>query len=315
MLLERQEINKSKTCKAVRAGKQKLCPTHIRDKKMKKNKLLAVVISLLVTTSVFAEDIRVVVAEPEGNVSEAIRNIVREEFSSIIVNTQGYTLLERALLSGVIEESLLQESLGEDYRSVGLGLLIGADYTLVSVLTTTTDGNIIITSRLVEVTTARTVRQENSRTRSGTGDLRIVASTMAQRMFRSETLTPRQQAQLERELARTQDRLSVSIERSERQIRNGRALAGAGALAPLVGLGVGYLIAEEDISDNRVWIGAAIGGAVGVPLAITGGVMVANGRRHLRRADRLRYASVDATFFEFSFGITNNGNVGLVVNF
>jgi hypothetical protein len=53
----------------------------------------------------FGQEIKVAVFDPAGNANEAIREIIREEISSMIVNTENYTVLERQLINKVLEES------------------------------------------------------------------------------------------------------------------------------------------------------------------------------------------------------------------
>ena len=79
-------------------------------KKMKKVIITSVI--ALLSTVAMAQDRKVAIFDPvtEGNVDSSIKGIVREEISSVVVNTGGYTVLERQLIEKVLEENRFQMS-------------------------------------------------------------------------------------------------------------------------------------------------------------------------------------------------------------
>ena len=75
-------------------------------------------------SAVAAEDKKVAVFEPAGDASNSIKEIVREMISSVIVNTSGFTVLERQLINKVLEEQRFQiGGLVDDDQIVELGRL------------------------------------------------------------------------------------------------------------------------------------------------------------------------------------------------
>ena len=72
------------------------------------NKVIITSAIALICIAATAQDRTVAVFDPAGELNSSIREIVREEICSIIVNASGYTLLERQLVNKALEESRLQ---------------------------------------------------------------------------------------------------------------------------------------------------------------------------------------------------------------
>ena len=102
--------------------------------------LLVLFCSPLFITNIYAqgEPLKVAVFDPVGKVEEAIHQIVREEISSVIVNSKGYVALERQLINKVLEENKFQGSglVGESQVSE-IGKVMGADYVFVTTIKVT----------------------------------------------------------------------------------------------------------------------------------------------------------------------------------
>lgn len=135
---------------------------------MKKN-IITSLIALLVGLWAVAQDKKVAVFDPSGNVGRNIKEIVREEISFAIVGTSGYTVLERQMIDKVLEENKFQLSGLVDDAQVGkVGRLMGANLALVTSITLTDDGSYYISCKLIDVATARIERQRTATTASST---------------------------------------------------------------------------------------------------------------------------------------------------
>jgi hypothetical protein len=141
------------------------------------------VIALLISVAAMAQDIKIAVFDPAGSVDGSIREIVREEISSVIVNTSGYTVLERQLINKVLEENKFQSSgIVEDTQVSEMGKRMGANMVLVSTVTPM-GGNYYISCKLIAVETARIEKQRTAQTQRGTGDLIAVIQKITGDMF------------------------------------------------------------------------------------------------------------------------------------
>ncbi|MDR1553986.1 MAG: CsgG/HfaB family protein [Prevotellaceae bacterium] len=137
--------------------------------------------------SLQAEDKKVAVFDPAGDVTSSIREVVREEISSVIVNIEGYSVLERTLIDKVLEENKFQQGGLVDGVQIGeIGKKMGANYVLVSSITAM-DDNYYISCKLIEVFTAKIEKQKTARTTQGVNDLIDVAQGVVKTMFGQET--------------------------------------------------------------------------------------------------------------------------------
>jgi len=140
-------------------------------------------IVLLLTTTAIAQESKVAVFDPVGNTDVSIKEIVREEISSIIVNIGGFTVLERQLIEKVLAENKFQQSgLVDDSQISEIGRLMGANSVFVTSLTEI-DKNYFISCKMIDVQTARIEKQKTAQTYNGTSDLVNTVRLMMGAMF------------------------------------------------------------------------------------------------------------------------------------
>jgi hypothetical protein len=154
------------------------------------------VMLLLLSFTTMAQDRKVAVFDPSGSISSSVREIVREEMSSIVVNALGYTVLERSLIDKVLEENRFQTGgLVDDSQISEIGKRMGANLVLISSITMMEDGNYYLSCKLIDVLTARVEKQKTGRTARGSSDLIDVVGQIMSEMFLNTTRvadTPRQ---------------------------------------------------------------------------------------------------------------------------
>jgi hypothetical protein len=130
-----------------------------------------------------AQEKKVAVFDPAGDVTSSIKEIVREEISNIIVNIEGYTVLERQLINKVMEENQFQMGgLVDDAQISAIGKRMGANYVLVSSITLL-NSNYHISGKMIEVQTAHVEKQKTAQTKRGTADIVEVTQNMMKSMF------------------------------------------------------------------------------------------------------------------------------------
>ena len=148
------------------------------------NTLYKFLFSIIIPLSAFAqEDRKVAVFDPAGKVEEALLEIVREEISSVVVNTTGYTVLERQLINKVLEENKFQESgLVNDTQVSDIGKRMGADYVFVTTISML-GRNFYISCKMIEVATARIEKQSTGTTANGINDIPQTTQNIVKRLF------------------------------------------------------------------------------------------------------------------------------------
>jgi len=147
-------------------------------------KVIITSVIAFISIMAMAQDKKVAVFDPAGSVSTSIREIVREEISSVVVNALGYTVLERSLISKVLEENKFQSGgLVDDSQISEIGKRMGANLVLVSSLTIMENGNYYISCKMIDVLTARIEKQKTARTLQGSNDLINVVGKMVGEMF------------------------------------------------------------------------------------------------------------------------------------
>ena len=153
-------------------------------------KVIITFVIALLSLAAMAQDRRVAVFDPAGSVDKAIREIVREEISSIIVNAGGYTVLERQLIDRVLEENRFQASgLVDDSQVSEMGRRMGANLAFVTSITQL--GNSIhISCKMIDVETARIEKQRTGQTQHGSNDLIDVLYKTASEMFEYSVKQP-----------------------------------------------------------------------------------------------------------------------------
>ena len=154
------------------------------------NVLYSFVMLLFITVSAIAQQERkVAVFDPAGEVGAHLKAIVREEISSIVVNTVGYSVLERQLIDRVLEENRFQTGgLVDDSQISEMGRMMGANFAIVANITEL-GNNFHISCKLIDVQTARIERQRTTQTQHGTNDFVSVIQTMVKAMF-GQPFTP-----------------------------------------------------------------------------------------------------------------------------
>jgi len=159
--------------------------------------IITITIALLWSLTAMAEIRRVAVFDPAGNAPSHVNEIVREIASSVIVNTPGFTVLERSLIDQVLRENRFQaEGLVDDAQISEMGRMMGANLTFVINLTRMSDGNFFISARLIDVQTARIEKQQTTRTtRAGETELINTSERLAQEMFAQVAPPPPTRAQ------------------------------------------------------------------------------------------------------------------------
>lgn len=151
-------------------------------------------INLLIIFLVFAvigivkgqEDKKVAVFDPVGDVSQNLKIVIREELSNAVVNTLGFTVLERELINKVFAETKFQMTGHVDDGQIGeLGKKMGANYVCYASISSV-GGNYYISCKMVDVMTAKIERQNTGITQSGLDDLFTVVSTVSRAMLQQQ---------------------------------------------------------------------------------------------------------------------------------
>jgi len=132
------------------------------------------------------EDKKVAVFDPVGDVSQNLKIVIREELSNAVVNTLGFTVLERELINKVLAENKFQMTGHVDDGQIGeLGKKMGANYVCYASLSSV-GGNYYISCKMVDVQTAKIERQNTGITQSGLDDLFTVVSTVSRAMLQQQ---------------------------------------------------------------------------------------------------------------------------------
>ncbi|MCL2416694.1 MAG: CsgG/HfaB family protein [Bacteroidales bacterium] len=175
--------------------------------------ITTITIAMLSTIAIMAENQRVAVFNPAGNADQHVNEIVREIFSSVIVNTDGYVVLERSLIDRVLAENRFQaEGLVDDAQISEMGRMMGANLAFVTSLTRMSDGNFFVSARLIDVTTARIERQQTARTsRASETELITTTERLAREMF-AQTAQPPTRAQQPARQQQTQQPTRPAVE-------------------------------------------------------------------------------------------------------
>jgi hypothetical protein len=126
-------------------------------------------------------------------VEASLKEIVREEISSIIVNTGNYTVLERQLINKVLEENKFQQGgLVDESQISEIGRRMGANYVFVTTISPL-GSNFYISCKMTEVLTARIEMQHTAQTKKGVNDIVETVQNLVNTMFGIETPVQHQQ--------------------------------------------------------------------------------------------------------------------------
>ena len=154
---------------------------------MKKSlSLLSLLVVFVLTLQ--AQDKKVAVFDPVGSVPKSTKEIVREEISTVVVNTKGYKVLERSLIDKVLEENKFQMGgLVDEGQISEIGKMMGANYALVTSITIMDNGSYYLSFKLIDVLTAGIEKQKTARTKSD--ELIDVVEKTAKEMFGGQVTT------------------------------------------------------------------------------------------------------------------------------
>ena len=154
-----------------------------RIKKIYMQKIVITFVIVTLSLTAMAQNRRVAVWEPDGSVNNSIKEIIREEISSVIVNTSGYIVVEREQMDRVFRENKFQASgLLDDSQISRMGRLMGANLVLVCNISQI-GSNYYFSFKLIDVETARIEKQRTTQTHSGLSDLRLVVQITVGEMF------------------------------------------------------------------------------------------------------------------------------------
>jgi len=146
-------------------------------------KIIITSVIALFSLTAMAQDKKVAVLEPAGSVDAFLKEIVRDEISSIIFNADGFTALERPLIDKTLEETGFQTSGAVDDSQISeTGKRMGADLVFVSNITPLGD-NLYVVCKMIDVQTARIEKQKSAQTQQGSSDLIYVVQKMVKEIF------------------------------------------------------------------------------------------------------------------------------------
>lgn len=150
------------------------------------NLIIISIILLVVGIANGQEDKKVAVFDPVGEVSDNLKIIIREELSNAVVNTLGFTVLERELINKVLAESQFQMKGHVDDGQIGeLGKKMGANYVCYASISQV-GGNYYISCKMVDVMTAKIERQNTGITQSGLDDLFSVVASVSRALLQQQ---------------------------------------------------------------------------------------------------------------------------------
>jgi hypothetical protein len=143
----------------------------------------AIAFLISITAMAQSEEKKVAVFDPAGKVDNTLKEIIREEISSVIVNSAGYTVLERQLIDKVLEENKFQSGGLVDNSEISkIGEMMGANYVFVTNFTAV-GKNVYVSCKMIDVKTARIEKQKTGQTQKGTNDLMQVVQKVVGGMF------------------------------------------------------------------------------------------------------------------------------------
>jgi len=132
-------------------------------------------------------EMKVAVFDPAGEVEAVVKEIVREEVSSIVVNAKGYMVLERQLINKVLEENRFQQGgLVDDSQIIEVGKRMGANYVFITTVSKL-DKNFYVSCKMIEVLTAKIEKQKTGQTTRGINDIVPTVQAIVNNMLDSDT--------------------------------------------------------------------------------------------------------------------------------
>jgi len=287
--------------------------------------ITASLIALLVGFTATAQDKKVAIFDPAGSVDKDIKEIVREEISSIIVNAGGYTVLERSLINKVLEESKFQLSgLVDDSQVSAIGKRLGANIVFVSSVTKISSSSYYISCKVIDVQTARIEMQRTAQTQQGVSDLLQAVQRMVRLMFKPALLTTKGRRVYAGDIMLTKDEVCLTMANTQAlQLYNKGISRNKKGNTWLITYGAGIVAASVtgglllDVSGGFVGgvaVGAFTAAAFGSPMLVTGAILKLNGNSNIRKSVNMYNNGGKTLNAELKFGFTQNG-VGLALNF
>jgi len=299
------------------------------------------IVSVLIwgSMAIMAQNKKIAILDPVGNVTSQIKEIVREEISSSITNLGGYTVLERALIDQLLIEQKFQLSdLSDNSQISKIGKMMGADYVFVTTITPN-DGNYHLSCKVIGVFSSQIDKQITEQTtRGGMNDLIVTVQKAINEMFQKETTLLLQGRKIFANNIKLDDKKIQSLmantdalkfyNKSKSQKKTGTALVWTGVAAIVAGVGVDLIpyiindggneyVREGNIIYSRQALklrGTVIGGAAGVALIGTGIILHHSSKKSLQKSVDTYNSNKRTAQTEIRFGVTGNG-IGLAINF
>lgn len=142
-------------------------------------------LTLLMSAGMYAEVKRIAVLETvdkEGRVSYTNELILRESLVKVITNTPGYEAFNRTDVDAIMSEHSFQRTgLVSNDQIKKLGEMSGASYILVAEAVYADSKHLIVTAKLLDVVTARTILTEMMKI--STQNMEKGCATLAEKMF------------------------------------------------------------------------------------------------------------------------------------
>lgn len=217
---------------------------------MSKNYVILILLLILTMgLSNAQEDNKVAVFDPAGDVPANLKMMIREELSNSIVNTLGFTVLERELINKVLAESSFQMTGHVDDGQIGeLGKKMGANYVCYATISPIGD-NYYISCKMVDVKTAKIERQNTGITQNGLTDLFTVVSTVSRLMLQQQGVSGKPTA--------TNVKTNVPVKTTTSNTKkvaqaNTNSNSNTGELIELNIMGLSVLVMPNDINIQKI---------------------------------------------------------------
>jgi hypothetical protein len=307
--------------------------------RVSKRALIAIA-AIFIAGAVNAQDKKVAVFDPSGSVDNTIREIVREEISSIIVNTRVYSVLERQLINKVLEETKFQAGgMVDDSQISEIGKMMGANYVFVTTITPMANETFYLSFKMIDVQTARIEKQKTTRTtKSGSAELLIVVPKTVSEMFEDtpkavEAPTQESKPVVKKEEPSAAGILSIGgknvyqagkkLKRHEVrnlmtnnfdashlynkgtfQNKNGNILAISGVPVLIISIA---MVSEARPYEALLKNAGVVGIFVGPALTTTGIILKSKGKKHIQSSVDLYNRGQNRATTELNFSFTGNG--------
>ncbi|MDR3246088.1 MAG: hypothetical protein LBT50_06605, partial [Prevotellaceae bacterium] len=113
---------------------------------------------------------KVAIFEPSGSVDASVKEIAREEISSVIANIKKYAVLDQQFVNRVLEENNFQpDGLATDSKISEIAKQMGANYVFVASINPL-ETNYYISCKMIDVQTVRIEKKQSAQTSKGSSD-------------------------------------------------------------------------------------------------------------------------------------------------